>query len=143
MSDFAIRAATRADEPFIYKAWLRGYWDHFPARAIVSESEFFERWHRVIERILADKRTITVVAHVEGEPDSLLGFACANSDCVHWAYVKQAFRKLGIAHAMLNRIVFKGSRGRETPCGWPAISHWPGPVDGWTYAPQLLREYAE
>lgn len=137
MSDFAIRPMLPSDEGFVFKAWLRGYWEHFPARVIVSEAEFMERWHRVIERILADKRAITVVAHVDGDPDALLGFACGNAECLHWAYVKQAFRKLGVCTSLMDSIELRFGLIR---C---QISHWPGPVDGWTYAPQLLKEYAE
>jgi hypothetical protein len=137
MSDFTIRPMRPSDEPFVYKAWLRGYWEHFPARVIVSEAEFMERWHRVIERILADKRTITVVAHVEGEPDVLLGFACGRryeDNVFHWAYVKQAFRGLGICREMTIKLMM-GSRA----------THWNDyigrPFDN--YCPQLLKEYAE
>jgi len=139
MSDFAIRPMSPSDEPFIYKAWLRGYWEHFPGRVIVSEAEFMERWHRVVERILADKRTVTVVAHVEGEPDALLGFACFKGGidgdglALHWAYVKQAFRGLGICSGMLS-----GVRLHRI------ISHWPGSDLGeWHFYPELLKEYAE
>lgn len=137
MSDsaFAIRPMQPGDEPFIFRAWLKGYWPHFPGNVVVSESEFMARWHRVIEKILADPRTRTVVAHVEGEPDSLLGFACGSDRCLHWAYVKQAFRRMGICWKLTDGVDAGGS------C---RVSHWNphATTAGWPYTPELLKEYA-
>lgn len=137
MSDaaFAIRPMRPSDEPFVYKAWLTGYWPHFPGRIIISECEFMQRWHRVIERILADKKTRTVVAHVEGEPDALLGFACGSDACLHWAYVKQAFRRMRIAETMLLEFPHQATEHH---------SHWHDRIDGIDrdYCPDALKEYA-
>jgi GNAT superfamily N-acetyltransferase len=128
-----------ADEPFIFRAWLEGYWPNFPGNLVMRKSEFLERWHRVIERILADPQTRTVVAHVEGKPEALLGFACGCPECVHWAYTKQPFRKLGIGGKMLAEFGAALDMIGEGRC-----SHW---FDGmerlrWPYVPELLRRYA-
>lgn len=134
MSDFTIRPMQPSDESFIYKAWLEGYWPHFPGNVVMTKSEFLTRWHRVIQRILADPRTKTVVAHIEGKPDSLMGFACGSDRCLHWAYVKQAFRKLGIGAKCVEAIF---------PNWFTMISHWPGDLGGgaMVYAPELLKDY--
>ena len=131
MSDFTIRPMQPSDAGFIYKAWLEGYWPHFPGNVIISKSEFMQRWHGVVEKILADPQTRTVVAHVEGQPDMLLGFACDGASCLHWAYVKQAFRKMGIG------------RGLTAGC-FNVCSHfapWLNEHD-FVYDPEPLRRYA-
>ena len=138
MTGFAIRPMVKSDEPFIFRAWLEGYWPHFPGRVVMSRGEFMERWHIIIERILADPKTRTVVAHVEGHPDMLLGFACGNDTCLHWAYVKQAFRQMGIASALLQ------SSPVSCEGNGHYISHWCAslpPLRHWHYAPELLNEY--
>ena len=98
MSDWTLRPATDDDHPFIFRAWLKGYWPHFPGRVCMDEREFTQRWHGVIERLLA--RHGATVAEVGGV---LVGFACADSElaCLHWCYVKQAFRGLGIARDLI------------------------------------------
>lgn len=136
MADFAIRPYRPEDAPFVFRAWLRGYWEHFPGRVIVTEREFMERWHRVIERILDDPRTRTVVAHVEGEPDSLLGFSCCTEHvCFHWMYVKQAFRQLGIGGAMMSQMQVS-----QVSSHWTPYLQTVGAPE-WKYAPELLRGY--
>jgi hypothetical protein len=137
VSDFAVRRMRPSDEGFVYRAWLAGYWQHFPGRVVMVKSEFMARWHAVVERILEDPRTAAVVAHVDGEPDALLGFACGSRECLHWAYVKQAFRGLGICSACMDAI--DASCG-GIPC---KVSHWPGSLpDVWKYEPELLRGYS-
>lgn len=136
MRDFSVRLMRSGDEPFVYRAWLEGYWQHFPGNVVMPKGEFMQRWHMMIERILADRRTVTVVAHIDGEPDILLGFACLMGDLncglgVHWAYVKQAFRGMGVCSEML-----------RVPILQTIISHWPGrDREGWHYVPELLKDY--
>lgn len=128
---YVIRPAVATDEPFIFKAWLEGYWEHFPGRVIVTRDEYMRRYHGVIERILADEQTRTVVAHVEGDADLLLGFACGDgATCFHWAYVKQAFRKQGIGSALLAASVTFAE----------VMDHF-HPRARHEYDPTLLKEY--
>ena len=135
MTGFSIRPMRSEDEPFVFRAWLEGYWPHFPGNVVMSKGEFLRRWHTIIERILADRRTKTIVATVEGQPEALLGFACGSAECLHWCYVKQAFRGLGIGKAL-----------QSTADGDSyTASHWSGWLRrnayGWQYTPDLLKEY--
>jgi len=155
VSGFAIRPMVKADEPFIFKAWLEGYWDAGAGGAvlIMRKSEWLPRWHLLIEIILVNPRTCTVVAHVGDKPDSLLGFACGNADCLHWVYVKQPWRHFGYTYnddgSVKERKPGIGSAligvvGGKSLC---QVSHWPGPElnyysELWRYAPELLRRYA-
>ena len=97
----------------------------------MPKSEWFCRWHRVIERLLEAEATQVQVAHVENQPDVLLGFACATLGVLHWAYVKQTFRGLGICRALVAATSATGS-----------ISHWsPHMIDTeWAYRPGTLKE---
>ena len=138
MSEFAIRPMVSTDEPFVYRAWLEGAWSHFPGNIVMPKGEFMQRWHELIELILDNQRNSAVVAHVEGQPDMLLGFAVGEARCLHWAYVKQAFRGMGIATAMIGAID-RVHDNINIQCR--AISHWAGRIEGWRYAPELLKEY--
>ena len=132
MSDgFTLRPMTKDDEGFVYRAWLEGYWQHCPESAYMPKSEWFCRWHRVIERLLEAEATQVQVAHVENQPDVLLGFACATLGVLHWAYVKQTFRGLGICRSLVSATSATGY-----------ISHWsPHLTDTeWAYRPGKLKE---
>ena len=132
-SEFVIRPMRRDDEPFVYRAWLEGYWPHSGAPLIMSKSEWLPRWHRVIEHLLDTPEGGALVAHIEGKPEQLLGFASSGHGCLHWCYVKQAFRGLGIARELLKNFTCE--------CDYHS-SHWHPSLfrAGWRYDPMALQE---
>ena len=131
-SEFTIRPMTKADEPFVYRAWLEGAWPHNGGPVIMAKHEWLPRWHALIERLLATGGA--QVAHLEGKPESLLGFAASGHGCLHWAYTKQAFRGLGIATEMIRKFNFNSINGN-------VCSHWTPKLEehGWRYDPRFLR----
>ena len=139
MSDgFAIRPAGPDDMAFVIDAWLEGYWMDGPFSLVMPKSAWWPRWHRVIENILADERTRTVIACLEERPDQLMGIACSRPpDILHWVYVKQAFRGNGIAIELLDV---------ELPA---RCSHWTVKANRfnwhqsecWSYDPAIIKEY--
>jgi GNAT superfamily N-acetyltransferase len=120
-----------ADEAFVFRAWLEGYWPNSGAALVMSKSDWLPRWHAVIARILRDRNCGSIVAHVQDAPSSLLGFAVSGHGCLHWCYVKQAFRSLGIATAMLHKFNFNEQ----------VASLWSPKLEehGWRYDPRMLR----
>jgi GNAT superfamily N-acetyltransferase len=131
------------DEPFVYRAWLEGYWPHFPGGVVMAKGEYMQRYHRVIERILADARTRAMVAHVASEPDLLLGFAVGAADCLHWCYVKHAFRRLGVARALIAATTPDKARCSHYSDKLPLWEGWEDPEGStwWTFTPEQLKEY--
>ena len=140
MSEFTIRPIVPDDVAFVLASWLDGYWPDCPCSLVMPKSVWWTRWHRVLENILADERTKTVVACNPEDPTQLYGFACARPpDVLHWVYVKQAFRHNGIAAGML----------AELP-GLSLVSHASAstvrafrrnePGD-FVYDPRIIKEY--
>lgn len=131
MSDeFTIRPMQPADEPFVYRAWLEGYWPHSGAGLVMAKHEWLPRFHSVLDGLLRGPGGV-IVAHVEGEPASLLGFAASGHGCLHWAYTKQAFRGLGIATAMIRKLNLSDK----------VCSLWSPKLEehGWRYDPRFLK----
>lgn len=128
--EFAIRPMETRDKPFVYSAFLEGYWSVGAGGAalIMRKSEWLPRWHRVIERLL--EAGVGLVAHVDGKPESLLGFAASGHGCLHWAYVKQPFRGLGIATEMIRN--FKLNEQVGSLWSPKLVEH------GWRYDPRFL-----
>ena len=120
-----------ADAPFIFRAWLEGSWPYSGAPLIMTKSEWLPRWHKVIESLLDAPNVGCLVAHVNGKPESLLGFAASGHGCLHWLYTKQAFRNLGVATEMIRRLNLQDK----------ICSFWTPKLSsrGWTYDPRFLR----
>ena len=91
-----LRPCDRADEPFVFSAWLRhDAHNRDPALADLVDKEFFGIMHRRVEAILAAGRVL--MACSETDPDCLYGFvARAEDGAVVKIYVKQHLRNMGI-----------------------------------------------
>ena len=93
------------DDGFVIRSWVMNF-----ARSRMAEpwpDDEFNLWRKdYLYPTLASSRTI--IAHHPEEPRSLLGWICADAAGgrirVHGLYVKQAFRRLGIAHALLTLV---------------------------------------
>jgi hypothetical protein len=143
-ADFRIRPVKPADLPFIFNAWLAGYWELTPLVAVMTREQYWAAWHQVIEAILADERTAAVVACAYADEDQLFGFACGRKDhpILHWAYVKQALRRKNCPDVHLTKEML-GPEGLNLG-PWVISSHWSpwfDGRDGWTCDPGLLKEY--
>lgn len=130
MSEFAIRPMDAGDEGFVYRAWLEGFWPHSGAPLVMSKSEWLPRFHDVIKMLLRRADGGCIIAHVEGQPASLIGFAASGHGCLHWCYIKQAFRGLGIATEMIRRLNLDDK----------VCSHWSPKLaeHDWKYNPRFL-----
>lgn len=139
MSDFLVRPIVPDDVAFVLASWLDGYWPDCLCSLVMPKSQWWPRWHCVVENILADERTRTVVACNPDDQTQLYGFACAMPpDVLHWCYVKQAFRGNGIATALWPAV------GVIPPSMGPVwSSHWSHAVMRWPvrYDPRIIKEY--
>jgi GNAT superfamily N-acetyltransferase len=100
---YNIREAETKDVPFIFNSWLKSYRNSNFARPL-ENTIYFSEHHKVIERVLQHHGVI--IACNPEDPSQIYGFLCAGYVdgilVLHYAYVKQPFRKLGIAKALLN-----------------------------------------
>lgn len=98
-----IRKAEGSDIGFIFSSWLKSYRDSFFAQNITT-TIFFSEHHKVIERLL--KGCDVYVACNENDVAELYGFICGERIeglfVLHYVYVKQMFRSLGIGTTLLN-----------------------------------------
>ncbi len=106
---FNVRNANPDDFPLIFATWLRSYRHGGQFTRRIPERVYFARHHRVIERLL-DSCSVRVAASAE-DTDVILGWAVLEPGCVHFVYVKPAFRRMGLASALLADV------------NWPATSY--------------------
>jgi hypothetical protein len=93
------------DESFIFASWLNAYRSHSQFARNITDTTFFDRHHKVIERILKDAKALVCVDSTH--PDTILGYLVyqwfGERPLIHFIYVKMAFRKMGLANQMLSK----------------------------------------
>jgi ribosomal protein S18 acetylase RimI-like enzyme len=133
MLQYQITAARPQDEPYIYDSWLRGYKDS-PRTAKWNQEDYQDFQQPVIKRILQDSRAL--VARPIDWDAGIYGYLVyeqtADTFVLHWLSVKSAYRKLGIATALITA---------AHPAGHTVFSHLRPPYTsilqehGFTFAP--------
>ena len=98
-----LRLAEEGDIGFIFNSWLKSYRSSLFAKPI-SNTVFFAEHHKVIEK-LAKTSQILLACNKE-DPNQIYGYACAERVegvfVLHYIYVKQSFRRLGIGKLLLD-----------------------------------------
>lgn len=101
---FVIRPFTEFDLSFIFATWLRGlYYGNSWFREI-DKDLFMENYHRVVEAILARPTVEVSVACLKDDPNTILGYVVLERtrQTLHWAFVKEVWRRFGIAKKLID-----------------------------------------
>lgn len=98
-----LRPAVGADQAFIFSTCLKGLRHGSSLMRKVPTKVYFREQHATITRIILRGATV-LVAHPEGDPDVIVGYVIAEPGVLHWVYVKEAFRMMGVARTMLNAV---------------------------------------
>lgn len=97
MKNFLIRDALPQDISFIYSTWLNCYKADSYLGQTTSNTTFYENYRLIIDDMLARKQSNVLVACVPKDETTILGFIAAEGDnVVHFLYVKEPFRLMGI-----------------------------------------------
>jgi len=101
-----IRLATDTDYPLIYSSWLKSFADADQAR-LVTKSVYYQEHHALIDKLIA-KKALFFVACSKHDDDHVYGWICVNlaskPQVVHYVYVKQIYRKIGIANYLMEMV---------------------------------------
>lgn len=144
--DVVIRPAGGTDIAFITNAWLRTYGNSDYAKRVDRETYFREQTRRMM-RILGHPQSFVVIAADPDDSGSILGYLVAEPSrrpehrcaiTVHWAYVRQHFRRVGVFRLMLAAVAPVGARiqyTHQTDRGRQVARHL-----GWTFNPYAVEE---
>jgi hypothetical protein len=99
--EVSIRSATEDDHGFILNSWLKSYYDTADLSPRISREVFFKNEGKIIKELLRTE-LIKVICNPHDETH-IYGYACYNDTPVtlHYIYVKQPFRKMGLAKNLL------------------------------------------
>lgn len=95
----SFREKVPTDEAFIYATWLKGYQGGAQWFRMIPRKIFQDHYRRIIEKLL--QRSLTRVACLKEDTDVIIGYSVSEQDRVHWIYIKENWRKIGIAKDLL------------------------------------------
>lgn len=106
-----IRHANDTDVAFIFSSWLKSFRDSgFLVRA-VPNTIYFTNHHKILQNLI--KRSTVFVACDPKDSSNIYGYVVAEtisgSFVLHFIYVKQSFRKLGVGKALFNSFPHDGN----------------------------------
>lgn len=96
--NISIRPYAPSDEAFLYSTMLRSLYYGNSYYNSIQQSKFFEVYPLVIAGLL--RKSEVRVACLADEPDVILGYALLEPNVIHFVYVKEAWRKQGVAKAL-------------------------------------------
>jgi hypothetical protein len=96
---FVVREARPSDVPFIENAWRSTMLANCPAVFGADPPHFAREMKRLVSMLLA--QATTRVACAPQDEETLVGFACATGDELHYVYVSGMFRGVGLVPYML------------------------------------------
>lgn len=96
------REANETDVGFIFNSFLKSFRDSYFARNI-SSTIYFNEHHKIIESLL--KKAKVNIACNPNDVSQIYGYVISekidNTFVLHYIYVKQTFRKMGIGKKLL------------------------------------------
>jgi GNAT superfamily N-acetyltransferase len=97
---YLIRDAIGEDINFIYATWLQSYRNDSFTGGASRKSVFYEFYNPVLDHLLS--KSFVKVAALHDEPAVILAYCCFESGGIlHYVYVKEAFRRMGIARELV------------------------------------------
>ena len=88
------------DTNLILKSWLTTFKNTGPAVHRMIDSEYFEDYQKIIKHMLANS-DITIVCDPE-DKDIIWAYMIHTDHAIHYIYVKDTFRKLGIMRKLIS-----------------------------------------
>lgn len=96
-----IRQGRTGDRNFILSTWLMGLYYGNPWFKEIEKDIFMANYHTVVCGLL--ERSAIVVAALKEDEDVILGYSVINPPVLHWIFVKEAWRKVGISKHLVPR----------------------------------------
>ena len=98
--DWDIRSVNESDLPFIYSTWINAMRYDSPLGKTCRVTIFTKEYVKVIDSILdLDTTNILIACHVE-DPYIIFGYLVYQPNLIHFTYVKDIFRQMGICKSL-------------------------------------------
>jgi hypothetical protein len=106
-----------SDENFIFHSWGNSYRDAaLAAWGDMPKATYYKRVRTRIEALLSRGAELKLAVDPD-DPNLILGWACAEAPVLHYVYIKEAYRRQGLALQLMGAVGL--ANARVIPC-----SHW-------------------
>lgn len=95
----SLRDSLPADENYIYVHWLMGLRRDNDLFHLIPRDLYFKTYRAVISKILP--RSKIRIACLKEDPEVIIGYSVYEPDRIHWIYVKEDWRRIGLAKDLL------------------------------------------
>lgn len=107
VNPICLRMSNTNDEPFIFNSWMKSFQSSPFANGLAPEL-YFKFQHKLIEEVFGCH--MIKVAHHADDPNQIFGYIAyeysePQTVVIHYCFVKQAFRKMGIAKQLWTAVV--------------------------------------
>ena len=97
---YVLRPMADGDRAFIINSWLKSYYDT-PHVHWVPEGTYYRFYHDRVQQVL-DRCGATIACNEE-DASQIFGWVCRDGKTIHYVYVKQPYRTMGIAHTLIGQ----------------------------------------
>ncbi len=94
---FEIRLGCVEDDNFVFSSWIKSYRS---SCLLVADEHYSAGQTALVEHLVKTARGHVYVAVPFDSPNTILGWVCRRGPVVHYIYVKEAFRRLGVGTAL-------------------------------------------
>lgn len=102
-----VRQVRPEDIDFITSSWLQSYRTGGCMVESVPNSIYFRQHHRLLEKLIPE--SVVLIACNDEDDEQIFGWICAqivdNFLCIHYLYVKDSFRRFGIAEELVRLLM--------------------------------------
>ena len=105
----SIRPAVKEDHPFIYSSWLQSLWAGNETFKLINRALYFKKYHDIVENLITKANSVVLIACLLDDPDIILGFSTSEAGRLHYVFVKENWRNIGLA--------------RDLSCPFNEVSH--------------------
>lgn len=96
-----VRPANKDDKAFIYATWLRGLYYGNPWFTMIHKKSYMDSYHNILDQLFKKPGLVVNVACLKDDQELILGYSATEQDILHWVFVKQAWRRFGIAKQLI------------------------------------------
>lgn len=112
MSSIAFRPPLPTDHNFILSSWLESF-RRSPNAGVLPDKPFYDSHRAHLEELLSrpSARVLCCYSPSEAPPNDLFGFIAWQPGVLHYVYVKHAYRKMGVAKALVLQAGLEPEKG--------------------------------
>ena len=98
-----IRPFKEEDHNFILATWLPGLYHGGAWYSEVPKDIFMKKYHNYLEQLLKHPNTDIKISCLNSDNEIIIGYAVLAKlpQALHWIYVKNDFRKIGVANKLI------------------------------------------